>query len=65
MYMYMLPKYPPPTYYWLKKNQSKFIISLSQLVISQEYGAIYFDISFFFPLLEDKRYSAFFFCVDK
>ena len=40
MYIYMLPKYPPPPSHLLftkkKKNQSKFIISFSQLVISQE-----------------------------
>ena len=41
---------PRPTYYSTnKKNflQSKFIISFSQLVISHELSAIYFNISFF------------------
>ena len=39
---------------------SMSIISFSRLVISYELGAIYFDISFFFSLLEDKLHSVFF-----
>ena len=44
------PPLPPPHLLFAKKNfflQSKFIISFSQLAISYEFGAIYFDISFF------------------
>ena len=48
IYIYIRSQ-PLPSYYSPKKNffQSKFIISFSQLVISHELGAVYFDISFF------------------